>query len=355
MEKVSGVYMSEYVRVAATNPERVKDWLRENNIKAYEAGKRLLLSHYRQLFEENLYHCDLHPGNILLMRENRIALIDFGSVGSTDKSQLMRYFRFQCAFADRDYRKMADLWFLLSPALPNRDLSSAKADIVRLYRDLEQAMSVKAAPYHEKSISMAASGLVKITGDAGVAAAWDCLRQLRAQLTVDSSLAALMPEINFAKVVKEYLRKCRERSAKKLSTVPSMRAQVAKVAENIDVPTKLGENAYFEGEYLRRRALKYEGYVSKAAQIVKGIFSAIAQGFLLAAVTLVLLGLHQRYHILHRLQTTALGPWMKRIPDVAPSIWMIAAFAAVYISREFVAIKQVLEQPDAPKVGGSRR
>lgn len=355
MEKVSGVFMSEYTRVAAKDPDRVTEWLRENDIDPYEAGKRLLFSHYRQLFEDNLYHCDLHPGNILLMRKNRITLIDFGSVGSTDKSQLKRYFRFLMAFVAKDYRKMADVWFLLSPALPNRDLEPAKERIVRLYRDFEQVMRIKAAPYHEKSISTAASALVQITGDAGVAAAWDFLRQLRAQLTVDSSLMLLMPEISYQKVIRQFIRKFRERAAKKVRSPKMVRGQMAKFAENVDLPTKLAENAYFEGEYLRRRALKYEGYISKASQIVHGIFVGISRGFLLGGVGLILVGLHQRYHILHRLQGTALGTWMKRIPNLEMSIWIMAALAAVYVSREFVAIRQVLEQPEAVKTGGDRR
>ena len=355
MEKVSGVFMSEYTRATVTHPERVQEWLRENEIKPYQAGKRLLFSHYRQLFEENLYHCDLHPGNILLMRKNRITLIDFGSVGSTDKSQLMRYFRFMMAFVAKDYRKLADIWFLLSPALPNKDLAPAKDKIVRLYRDFEQSMRIKSAPYHEKSISMAASALVQITGDAGVAAAWDFLRQLRAQLTVDSSLMLLMPEISYQKVIRQYLKQCRERAAKKARTANMVRTQMSKVADNIDMPTKLAENAYFEGEYLRRRALKYEGYVSKASQITQGIFRAISRGLFLGGVGLIVLGLHQRYHILYRLQGTAIGPWLKRVPSLEMNIWIIAALAAIYVSSEFVAIRQILEQPEAVKTGGERR
>jgi ubiquinone biosynthesis protein len=36
---------------------------------------------FRQLFEDGLFHGDPHPGNILVLPENRIALLDFGLVG----------------------------------------------------------------------------------------------------------------------------------------------------------------------------------------------------------------------------------------------------------------------------------
>ena len=40
-------------------------WRRANNVQPYRVASRLLRSFYRQLFEDNLFHGDLHPGNIV--------------------------------------------------------------------------------------------------------------------------------------------------------------------------------------------------------------------------------------------------------------------------------------------------
>lgn len=46
-----------------------------------QVAKNIIEVAFRQLFEDGLFHGDPHPGNILVLPENRIALIDFGLVG----------------------------------------------------------------------------------------------------------------------------------------------------------------------------------------------------------------------------------------------------------------------------------
>ncbi len=91
MEFVEGVFMSEYIHVAQKDPERLRAWSLENNVSPKRVGKKLYLSHLQQVFEDNLYHCDLHPGNIVLLRDDRFALIDFGAIASFEKSFLEKY------------------------------------------------------------------------------------------------------------------------------------------------------------------------------------------------------------------------------------------------------------------------
>lgn len=355
MEMVQGVYMSDFIRVSKTNPERVREWLRENKIDAFQCGRRLLFSHYRQLFEDNLYHCDLHPGNILLMRKNRITLIDFGSVGSTDKTQLTRYMHTYKALAARDYKKFADLYLLLPPSLPNKDLTEVKEQIVRLFREFEQRVKIKSMPYHEKSVGAVSGDLAKIIGDAGISAAWEFLRSARAQLTLDASLMFLMPRVNYLKTIQKYMEGMRDRMAKKAASSKLIRAQLARLSDSADVPTKLAENAYFEGEYLRRRAIKYEGYLSKASKIGRYVYLAMSRGMLATSALAVLVAIQQRWNLVYRLRGTWVYDQVQRLPRLDTIVWIIISIAALYISRECVVIGNILSQASPNRAGGDRR
>lgn len=355
MEMVSGVYMSDYIRVAANDPERVNEWLRENDINAYRAGERLLLSHYRQLFEENIYHCDLHPGNILLMRKSQITLIDFGSVGSTDKTQLKRYMFSYKALAERDFRKFAEIYLLLPPALPNTDLSEVKEEIVKLFRGFEQKVRIKSLPYHEKAVAKASGDLAKIVGDAGISAAWDFLRSTRAQLTLDASLAFLMPKVDYLKLLKKYMRQMSERQRKAATSTKLIRTQAALISEQVDLPNKLAETIYFEGEHLRKKALKYGGYVSKASQISLFLFQWMARGMGIFSIALMILAAHQRYNVLRRFDGTWLSSILAKMPQLGGLIWFSIALAVLYASREFIVISNILARAEPSRPSGSGR
>jgi len=94
----------------------------------------------------------------------------------------------------RDYEKAADLFLLLAPSLPDRDLTDAKKKIVRFYREFETLSKIKSLPYHEKSAGRVVGQISQTLGDAGVPASWEMLRSNRAELTLDASLMFLLPE-----------------------------------------------------------------------------------------------------------------------------------------------------------------
>jgi ubiquinone biosynthesis protein len=355
MELVRGVYMSDYIKVAASEPGRVEAWCQENQISSRRAGERLLFSHFQQLFEDNLYHCDLHPGNILLMRKSRITLIDFGSIGNADKTQLRRMVHLFSAVGNRDYAKAADLYLLISPSLPNRDLSGIKEQVVRLFRDAEPLTKIKTVPYHQKSIGRISGEITQILSANGVPASWDMLRSLRAELTLDASLMFLVPEIDYPKVIRRYMGKMRARQQKKLRSGEHIRRQLAKLSEAADLPKKMVESAYFEGEYLRRRTVHYEGTISRAARAGRYCFLVLSRLlFLIAGICGIGL-LHQRYNSFASLPSEFVQRVLHRLPQLETEAWVAAILVALYLSSDFSAVRRVLEQPEPTMPSGDRR
>lgn len=355
MELVRGVYMSDYIQVASTHPERVRAWCDENEITPKRAGRRILFSHLRQFFEDNLYHCDLHPGNILLLRKDLITLIDFGSVGSSDRTQLRRMLQLFGAIGNRDYSKAVDLYLIMAPNLPSWDLSGVKEQIVRLFRDMEPQTKIKTIPYHQKSIARISGEIAQVLSGNGVHSSWDLLRSLRAQLTLDASLMFLMPDIDFMKLIPRYLGKMRARQQKRMRSRAARRLQLAKVSESADLPQKLVENAYFEGEHLRRRALHYEGHISTAARAGRYFFMVLSRLCLLVGVLAGLGLLHQRYDGFRALRSAYLHGMLNRVPHLDPMMWVLAMIFAIYLRSDIETIKQIIEQPEPSRSSEERR
>lgn len=355
MEMVHGVSMSEYIHVAVNDPQRAQSWLAENQILPRRAGERLLFSHYQQLLEDNLYHCDLHPGNILLMRKSRITLIDFGSVGNTDQSQLQKILLLWSAVTSGDYEKVAELFLLLAPSIPNRDLTEPKQQVVRFYREFETLSKIESIPYHEKSVGRVTGQVVRILSEAGVTAGWDLLRSSRAGVTLDASLMFLLPDINYLQMMGKYLNAMRARQQKKLRAPSSVRAQLARLPEFLAMPVKFAENTYFEGEYFRRRAFKYEGSLSSAAKVGGNILRALSGVLRLVALLAAVAYLHQRYQVFRGLPASWVTGLLGRLPRVEPLGWILSGLAALYISRKIALLKRTLDQPDPSHPSEERR
>src|SRR3546814_179238 len=97
-EFIDGVLVSDYIRVSQQDPERIRRWCLANNVDPKKVGKRLFQSAMRQIFEDNLFHADIHPGNIMLLRDSRLVQIDFGTIGYCERNFLANY---KAALTDR--------------------------------------------------------------------------------------------------------------------------------------------------------------------------------------------------------------------------------------------------------------
>src|SRR3989440_1004302 len=61
----------------------------------------LLSAYMKQIAIDGVFHCDPHPGNIMLTDDGRLALMDFGMVGRFDAGQKDKMILFLLAFSER--------------------------------------------------------------------------------------------------------------------------------------------------------------------------------------------------------------------------------------------------------------
>jgi len=96
----------------------VLEWL--DGVNARDAGERLagcdrlelarglLATMLRQVMIDGTFHADPHPGNVLVLRDGALALIDFGSVGRLDPLQQAALRRLLLAVARRNATELHD-------------------------------------------------------------------------------------------------------------------------------------------------------------------------------------------------------------------------------------------------------
>jgi ubiquinone biosynthesis protein len=62
----------------------------------------------RQLMEFGLFHADPHPGNTIVMKDGRVALLDFGIVGYLDRTTMLHLSNLFLGFAEHNYDMVID-------------------------------------------------------------------------------------------------------------------------------------------------------------------------------------------------------------------------------------------------------
>lgn len=261
MEFMEGVFMSDYIQVSRKDPERLKRWLDENNIDPTKVAKRLLMSLMQQINEDNLFHGDLHPGNIVLYRNSRIGLIDMGNVGTTDADTLALYDLGLKASMAKRYSAAADYNLMLVGELPEINLNAVKSELVGEMRAGEMRASMENLPFHEKSMSKSSENMGQIYSKYKLGANWALLRIGRTWASLDLTLGVLAPKINYLDLIKKY------------SSLAAKRRRWASLRQLPNIGGVVTEAKTLLGTLLRAKGFVFQGGIGKLTRALGLLFS----------------------------------------------------------------------------------
>src|SRR5690606_37720135 len=83
----------------------------------------------KMIFEDGFVHADLHPGNIFITPDNKVALLDLGLTAQLSDSDRAIFAEYFGAWAIADGKTMARLLVEFSPHAKVRDYSAFEGSI----------------------------------------------------------------------------------------------------------------------------------------------------------------------------------------------------------------------------------
>lgn len=347
-EFIHAVLMADYMRVADRDPEQLAAWLTENNVNPRRVAKRLIHSIFRQILEDNLYHGDLHPGNIVLLRNNRIALIDFGSTNFTEREYLAKFGMLIKSLAMRDYSKAADLCLLLTAALPNIDTDQAKEELVSALRAWATRTLVRELPYHDKSLDNATIEIVKILVAYRCTMEWAWLRIHRALTTLDTSLIYLYSDVNYTRMLARYFERAEGRRIQAILSPATIRRTIGSYATALDIQDRINDYTLFQGMLVRRHAQIVRGATGKLTAIWQTFTDLVVVTIASAGVAGILLYLDSLNMVpLEQWLGSELFSLLPAAPPAQSSMWIVLAVLYVYLVHTLMKLRRRLRQKDA--------
>lgn len=97
MERISGTQVGD---ISA---------LKAQGISMRQLGEQGVEIFFTQVFRDNFFHADMHPGNIFVEPSGRYIAVDFGIVGSLTSEDQRYLAENLLAFFNRDYKRVAEL------------------------------------------------------------------------------------------------------------------------------------------------------------------------------------------------------------------------------------------------------
>lgn len=86
-----------------------KDKIIKLGLDLKEIAAKIAVIFFNQAYRDGFFHADLHPGNILVCQDGKIALVDFGIVGFLPENDRLAIAEILYAFLKRDYQLVAEI------------------------------------------------------------------------------------------------------------------------------------------------------------------------------------------------------------------------------------------------------
>ncbi len=190
-EFLRGTLMSDLVEALAVEPAAAHAWMRENQILPRRLARRLHDTLLRQVFEDDYFHGDPHPGNIVLLKGNRVAFLELGAVGTLERRFLEQFRQFHEEVNASAYGRAADILLMLSPSIPAVDLVPLRHRIMRTLRDWATRSATRGLPFAERSSGRTFSAIMRALLEYHIPVTWQWLRVDRATVGIEASIGAL--------------------------------------------------------------------------------------------------------------------------------------------------------------------
>jgi ubiquinone biosynthesis protein len=145
---------------------------------------------FRQVFRDGFFHADTHPGNMFVMPDGRIGVVDFGIMGRLDLKTRRTIAEMLVAFLNRDYRRAAEIHFEAGWVPRDRSVDS----FTQACRSIAEPILDR--PQNEISIARLLAQLFRITETFKMETQPQLLLLQKTMLVAEGTARKLAPDAN---------------------------------------------------------------------------------------------------------------------------------------------------------------
>lgn len=164
-----------------------------------QVAEHLVISYFSQVYIHGFFHADMHPGNLFLLKNGDIGVVDFGIVGKLDKKTRIAVAEILIGFLHKDYRRVAQIHIDVGmvPASTNLD------DLALSCRKIGE--TIVGSNVRDISVAKLLTNLIGMMRDYKMETRPDLLLLQKTLLVVEGVGVMLDPELNMWELARPWV------------------------------------------------------------------------------------------------------------------------------------------------------
>jgi ubiquinone biosynthesis protein len=308
LETIEGFRVDEYERLDREGFDRK------------ELARKGGAAFFKMVLQDGFFHADPHPGNIFVLADGGLALVDFGIMGRVSEENREHFASIFLALADHDYdalvRQYVDMGFL----------SEQSVDVERFEREMKEDLAELLEPYYVMQVKQIDFGayadrVTQILLRYQLKLPQNLYLMDKALITLEGILKQLDPDFNYFEAAKPYVAELMRRRMNPFRAAKKARKNMSEFADVFTLLPGQMKNAFRKfarGDF--RLTLHHEEFSHLIRDIDKSsnrlAFSVITAAIIVASSI-----------IIHAAQ----GPMLFGLPVFGLIGYVIAALLGLWI------------------------
>jgi ubiquinone biosynthesis protein len=206
-----------------------------------EAMRNLTAASLHQLLISGFFHADLHPGNVLLCPNNRVALLDcgiFGSVSVQKREQLANHLE-QVALGniDESFRHYASMYVVTEKT----DYEQFERECKAILRSWVEAIRETGTPVEKRLVAGFAETMFAVVRRHHLIVGMDTLLFWRAMIILDATVLQLCPSFDLLQELRAFFVKYRPGLLARIREIGSLESAPAAINFAGEIPDLTAE------------------------------------------------------------------------------------------------------------------
>lgn len=259
-----------------------------------DAAQKLVDAMLQQIFIEGFFHADPHPGNLLMMKDGKLAFLDFGMVGHLNEDMKSPLASLIIALMRHNTDSMMRAISRLGLIDPDMDAQKLRNDLNRLREEYADV------PFSQISLGQALNDLFSTAQKHRIGLPSDIVMLGKALLTMEGVIENLDPELSIIKMAEPFGR----RLVKERFSTRRIRGKLlGGAAELAETLIELPAQARHLASVISKGKLKLEVTVPELEMLLRRldqISNRLSFSIVLLAFSIIMVGLIIGSSLAHR-------------------------------------------------------
>lgn len=209
MDFLEGFSVLEYLRIRDENDERRLAEMEQIGFQPEKFLSNVISNFLSDAFRFGVFHADLHPANLLILKDNVVGYVDFGIVGHLTPEARRKQIQLSMAYARGRADEIFSAFLGVSTFTEQVDLVGFRRELERRSRRWYREPAVGGVPHLSRSLTIAMLDLLTLCRNYGLLVDREMIKYIRSLMLVDGLVSRLAPGLDLApqirRVCEEFL------------------------------------------------------------------------------------------------------------------------------------------------------